>query len=599
MAEDLTYRLFGQDVSASRAMHGVGDAADKTGSKVEGFGSKASGALGKVGSIAGTAIAGAAVGAVVGLGAAMVGGVQAAISYETLANKTAAVLKSTGNAAGTSVQGIQDLAASLESMSGVDEELIINGENVLATFTSVQNKAGEGNDIFDQATKTALDMSVALGSDLQGANIQLGKALNDPIKGISALSKVGVSFTEQQKAQIATLVKSGDTLGAQKVILAELTKEFGGTAKAAGEGTAGSFARLQDAGGDLMRTLGQKLLPTLTDGAKGLTGFISSLSDVETPAGEFVAVLTDLNANIGDDDDDVARLAYNIRTTLVGAFNFLSGIVRAVITWWRDNLEPALRRVAEQLLPKLRSMFTSVGQTIREHKDILTFLKQAFAVFSTVLTQYVIPGLGKVAGIIIDSVGPAFKVLAWNFSNIVIPGIKFMANAFMTAMGIIVNGAASAFGWIPGIGPKLQAQAASFNKFRDTVNAALAGIQDEDVVVHVRVAGAAALAQYSNNSKLQMLEKRARGGPTSANKAYLIGEEGPEIFVPSGNGHVIPNDKLLGAARSGAAIVPGQRGGGDVYLTVNGYVGNEAQLVKVIRSAGFSVKGRGLGYGLT
>ena len=90
-------------------------------------------------------------------------------------------------------------------------KLIQSGANVLLTFTNIRNEVGRGNDIFNQATGLALDMSVALGHDLASSNIQLGKALNDPIKGITALQRVGVAFTEQQKEQITTLVESGDT----------------------------------------------------------------------------------------------------------------------------------------------------------------------------------------------------------------------------------------------------------------------------------------------------------------------------------------------------------------------------------------------------
>src|SRR5262245_66611796 len=80
-------------------------------------------------------------------------------------------------------------------------------------------------------------MSAALGQDGKASAIQLGKALNDPIKGVTALQRVGVSFTKSQKNQIKALVESGNTLGAQKVILRELGKEFGGAAKAATDPT--------------------------------------------------------------------------------------------------------------------------------------------------------------------------------------------------------------------------------------------------------------------------------------------------------------------------------------------------------------------------
>jgi phage-related minor tail protein len=129
------------------------------------------------------------------------------------------------------VKQIDGLAGQPRDDVGCRRELIINSQNVLLTFTKVRNEAGKGNDIFTQGTKAALNLSTALGTDLQASTIQVGKALNDPIKGVTALQRVGVSFTAAQKDQIAAMVKSGDTMGAQKLILGELSTEFGGAAQ--------------------------------------------------------------------------------------------------------------------------------------------------------------------------------------------------------------------------------------------------------------------------------------------------------------------------------------------------------------------------------
>jgi hypothetical protein len=228
------------------------------GGEVDGLGSK----LKTFGKATALAVGGLAVGGVVALGKAFTDGLSAAQDYQDLAAKSAAVIKSTGNEAHVSVKGIQNMAASLESLGTTDEELIINSQNVLLTFTNIRNVGKDR--IFDQATKSALDMSVALGTDLQGASIQVGKALNDPIKGVTALSKVGVSFTQAQRDQIKALVDSGKTMDAQKIILGELSKEFGGAAQAAGKGFRGSVFRAKDALGDLERDIVTKALPGLT-----------------------------------------------------------------------------------------------------------------------------------------------------------------------------------------------------------------------------------------------------------------------------------------------------------------------------------------------
>lgn len=149
-----------------------------------------------------------------------------------VSRSTAQLIKTTGGAANLTATQVGNLAGRLSDYAAVDDELIQSGENVLLTFKNVQNQVGAGNDIFSRATKAALDMSDVLGSDLNGAVLQLGKALNDPIKGVTALGRAGVQFTEQQKAQIAALVESNDLLGAQKIILKEVEGQVGGAAGA-------------------------------------------------------------------------------------------------------------------------------------------------------------------------------------------------------------------------------------------------------------------------------------------------------------------------------------------------------------------------------
>lgn len=177
---------------------------------------------------------------------------------------TDAVIKSTGASAGITADEVGKLATAISNKTGIDDEQIQSAENLLLTFTNVRNEVGKGNDVFSQAAVAAVDMSVALGTDASKSAIQLGKALNDPIKGITALSKAGVSFTAQQKAQIKTLVESGHILAAQKIILAELGKEFGGAAEAAAD----PIAKLKVIAGNLGETIGGLLLPVVSSAAR-------------------------------------------------------------------------------------------------------------------------------------------------------------------------------------------------------------------------------------------------------------------------------------------------------------------------------------------
>jgi phage-related protein len=217
----------------------------------------------------GKAIAGAFAGAFAAAGAVSLvkGLVSDARESQRIGKLTEQVIKTTGGAANISAAQVGDLATSISNKTGADDEAIQSGANLLLTFTNVKNEVGKGNDVFNQATGLVTDMSAALGQDAKAGAIQLGKALNDPTKGVTALSKVGVSFTAQQKEQIKTLQDSGDTMGAQKIILGELSKEFGGAAAA----TATKSQLLGVRVGNLREQLGTYLLPVVD----AVSGFLA------------------------------------------------------------------------------------------------------------------------------------------------------------------------------------------------------------------------------------------------------------------------------------------------------------------------------------
>lgn len=184
---------------------------------------------------------------------------------EAVMEQQVAVLKSTHHAAGLYEDDLEEQASALQKLTMFSDDAVMGAQNLLLTFTSIKGP------IFQQATDTVLDMSQALGQDLKSSSIQLGKALNDPIQGVTALRRVGVSFTEQQLEQIKTMQKSGNIMGAQKLILAELSKEFGGSAVAAGKTFAGQLAILKNSFGELQETAGRMLIQALIPLVKFLT----------------------------------------------------------------------------------------------------------------------------------------------------------------------------------------------------------------------------------------------------------------------------------------------------------------------------------------
>ena len=310
---------------------------------------------------------------------------------EAISKRTANVLKTTGGAANVTAAQISNLATQLSKKSGIDDEAIQSGENLLLTFTNVRNEVGKGNDVFTQATKLAVDMSAALGQDLKSSNIQLGKALNDPIKGITALSRVGVSFTAQQKEQIKALTESGNRLGAQKIILKELGREFGGAAEA----SATSSGKMKVALGNVQEAVGKGLAPVFRRASSALTNFANGMTEGTGTGGRFVSIMR----NVGSAISGAFAGAVKIGGRVLDGF-------RQIIDDNRDKLRSIGRTIGDlakswgRALGQIGSAFKDVfggdsgmGRDIRNVvSKLLTIADAALKVFNAIVKR-VLPGI--------------------------------------------------------------------------------------------------------------------------------------------------------------------------------------------------------------
>lgn len=243
MADEKVLVEVGAEDNASGPLKKIGDNVESMGKRMQDSLQKAEGAS-KAFSV-GIAAAGAVI-----AGAAVVA-INAARDQIAADRQLEAVLASTGNAVGLTAKEIQNMASELSSVTNFTDDAIQQGQNMLLTFTKI------GKDVFPDATATMLDMAAAMGGDLKNTAIQLGKALNDPIAGVGALRKVGVSLTEEQEEMIKGFVAVGDMASAQKVVLNELAVEFGGVATS----VADPLIMLQNEIGNMAEAIGFKLMP--------------------------------------------------------------------------------------------------------------------------------------------------------------------------------------------------------------------------------------------------------------------------------------------------------------------------------------------------
>ena len=242
-------------------------------------------------------------------------------------------LKSTAGQVGFTSQELQKMATDLQNKTLFGDEVILKDATAqLLTFTNISGQN------FARTQQAALDLATRLDGDLKGASIQLGKALNDPVANLSALSRSGIQFSEDQKAVIKSLTETGNLAEAQTLILDELNKQYGGSAEAAAEAD-GGFTQLANSFGDLQEEIGRLLvqyLRPIVDRLKSFVQFMQGTSDttktfalaiagVAAAIGPVLLILPNLVSGI-----KMARTAFALLNTTMLANPF--GLVAAGIT---------------------------------------------------------------------------------------------------------------------------------------------------------------------------------------------------------------------------------------------------------------------------
>lgn len=412
-----------------------------------------------------------ALGASVGLGLAGVAAVKfgksfidAAEESRKIGAQTNAVIKSTGQVAGISAAGVGRLAEQLSKKTGIDDELIQSGANVLLTFTKVRDEAGRGNDVFSQGVTVANDMSVALGQDMQSSVIQVGKALNDPIKGITALQRVGVSFTAQQRSQIEAMVASGDTLGAQKVILRELNTEFGGSAAA----QASASDKLGVAWGNIAETLGGFLLPLVDKFANWLNSALPVAVEIGRAAFDRVRGAAESIGNWwADNGPGIIAMVSRVFGAISGWVSDVIPPIRAWVSdvlanlgnWW-DEHGPTIVSIAGQIADKLVSLGAGAVRSaqffVRNWDKVWPVMQK----IGTVVGVIAIPALIRLGVVSLASAAKSAVAWAIQTAGPVAAGAVYVAQtaimvarwAFLGAQSLF-HAARVAAAWVISMGP--------------------------------------------------------------------------------------------------------------------------------------------------
>ena len=190
--------------------------------------------------------------------------------------KVQQAIRSTAGAAQLSFEQLASYASELQGKSLFGDEAILN--NVTAQLLTFTNIAGDN---FKRTQAVALDLATVLDGDLKAASIQLGKALNDPVKNLSALSRSGIQFSKEQTAVIKELAETNRLAEAQTLILAELERQYGGQAEAAAKVGLGALTQLKNSWGDFLEQIGAIMMPVVTKVAGALSSVVAALQAMD------------------------------------------------------------------------------------------------------------------------------------------------------------------------------------------------------------------------------------------------------------------------------------------------------------------------------
>jgi len=332
------------------------------------------------------------------------------IVQEQAEKQVEAVLRSTKDAIGLTKEELLKMAKGFQDVTTYGDEAVLSAQNILLTFTKI------GKDVFPGATEIVLDMSQALGQDLKSSAIQVGKALQDPILGVTALRRVGVNFSESQQEVIKNLVETGHEAEAQAMILQELQTEFGGSASAARDTFGGALKSLKNTLGDLQEVFGKtiaKAMKPLIDEFTKVIKFMSENEEIFESLGEAVEAVMDILL-------ELLPVLFDLLDALMPIINGVADLAVTVIQALRPAFD-ALINIIEILAPILEKVFLVVG----ELAEILGGLfAEGLNIVADILTE-LSPLINLVLDIII-ALMPIVKTLAQIFGAVLGPAIELM-----------------------------------------------------------------------------------------------------------------------------------------------------------------------------
>jgi hypothetical protein len=531
--------------ATNQKLRNLAKTAKTTGSGFSGFGK----ALAGIGSVAG----------LIGIGTKALTEAQDAFKVSAA---TAQILKNTGLAASVSADQIGNLAMQISNLTGIDDENIQAASNLFLSIKGLIPAGKDAQSTLQGLTQVATDLGAKLGKDpVAGARI-LAKALADPTKAqrlfLGALIPMDKALADQVKA----LTKAGDAASARQLILDHAAASTSGMAAA----VADPMTKLSTNLNNLFETIGTPLLNALTQ----ITPELTNLMNVGAPIFETIAnAVANTITFITKFKDEILIATAVIGISVIalnagkiGYFLFATGVDAAAVAQRVFNAVMNANPLAKvvMVLSLLIAAFAVLW------KRSMTFRKIVAAAFEVV---------GKVAANMVSGILKGFALI--------IRGIRWIAEKYLTVVGFMVKAAAKIFGWVPGLGKVLKTAAAGFDAFRSSVLDGLDGAADT-----LTGWGDSLYATIDNAAQAVGTNIRKSTKQTKAAVKNDLKDIG-KLTVPtpqmSGVGSKAKPTTAMNRPAVGnqAFTVAGSGGGLSLSVTVNGSVIQERDIARTIR----------------
>ena len=489
-------------------------------------------------------------------------------------------------------------ASELQKISLFGDEETIQAQSMLASM-------GLEEDAIKRLTPLIQDMATAKGMNLTAAADLVAKSVGS---STNALSRYGI--------QIEGAVGSTERLDSAANAL---SKQFKGQAKAAAEAGAGGITQLKNSIGDLMEEIGALLMPVINSIAEKVKGMVKKFGDLDKGTkviiltiGILVSALGPVIYTLGIIATKIMAINTPILLVIAGIAALVTAVGYAASNWdalseranlvftilQNDLLDLAKFFVKNNPISilikgynkvakffgkeQLGNPFENIGNSLDKFKKDLPQVKTQMKGFGESMRESALKAAGALGflneqvsggseGGGSESGGSEGGAESGGGDTGIIQNINKLKEASNSFAMSISESFASGF-----------ANAVTSGEgFLKSMTEIFKGIAKQIAAMIIKALVLAALFQFTGLGNMQAaaggatgfkdllalgLQGKATGGSVSRNTPYMVGEKGPEMFMPNSSGTIIPNHKLSGGA--GDAVIPDVRISGNDLLIV-------------------------------